>query len=376
MQSLALNNFCFKLFNSLSLGKDENFFISPFSISTALTMAYAGSRAQTATQLKQLLNLNEQLTNDQIFKTNGEYFRVLAEIRGQVELNVANKIFIANDFQLLEEFSKILADSFKSSVQTLDYSRGLEAARAINSFVEKQTVNKIKNLVSPSDLDSLTKLVLVNAIYFKGNWKHQFEKCQTHKDEFYIRNGSTKETEYMSLANKMFQFSNNPEGLKADVCQFLYEGDQVAMTVILPNEGVYIEEVEKQLSADLLRNVLEKPTIETKVLVYLPKFKLEFKTELADALIKLGAPDAFDSMKADFSGISDSSDLFISKVIHQAVVEVNEEGTEAAAATSVIMQKRCMVMVEEFRCNRPFIFLIHEKKSNGILFIGKFMKPE
>ncbi len=168
MESLSLNSFCFKLFNSLSVGQDENFFISPFTISTALTMVYAGARAETASQLRELLSLNREFNQDQIFKISDDYFKILSEVRSDVTLNMANKIYVGKDFELLDRFRQILATSFKSSADELDFSQATEAADTINSYVEQQTMNMIKNLIGPNDLNALTKLVLISAIYFKG----------------------------------------------------------------------------------------------------------------------------------------------------------------------------------------------------------------
>lgn len=380
IDSTSLNSFCFKLFSSLSAGNDENFFISPFSISTALTMTYAGARAETASQLKELLHLTN-FKDEELFKLNKEYMNLLIDLNKNegTKLNIANKIFIGKKFEILEKFEKTLIKSFKSGSEKLDFSFTTEAAKSINSFVENETENKIKNLVQPNDLTDLTKLVLINAIYFKGDWKNQFDECQTHKDDFYLNDGSSKKIEMMSLNNKKFQFKRNPANIKANTCEFLYKGNGLAMTIILPNDGVYLNEIESQLNADVLKNVLQAPVLDSSVNVLMPKFKLEFKKELASTLAKLGAPNAFDTDKADFSGLSNEDGIFISKVIHQAVVEVNEKGTEAAAATAVMMMKRCALVMdipEEFICNRPFLFLIHEKKGNGVLFMGKFMRPE
>lgn len=378
MQSLSLNTFCFKLFANLSSGTDDNFFISPFSISTALTMAYFGAHTETASQLKQLLHLSE-LSNDQILASNQVYLKYLESINNAVSLNTANKMFIANDFQLLDEFKTTLTNTFRSDSQLVDFSQSSQAAKTINLYVEEKTEKKIQNLIQPDDLNSLTKLVLINAIYFKGNWKHQFNKHQTHVDSFYLRDGSVKKVEMMTLSNKKFQLKEKPAGLKAKTCEFLYKGDQIAMTVILPDKEVNIESIESQVNSDLLNKVFQTPTLDSNVNVMMPKFKIEYKSELAEILTKLGATHAFDSSKADFSKMTQEKGVFISKVIHQAVVEVNEEGTEAAAATAVTMMKRsalAMDFPEEFICDRPFLFVIHDKKSNGVLFMGKYMKPE
>lgn len=324
-------------------------------------------------------------------------------IHGGVTLKAANKIFVAGNLNLHEEFNSVMSRTFGSMSEQLDFSQSKQSAQSINSFVEEKTNKLVQDLIQPSDLDSLTRLVLVNAVYFKGDWKQPFDRGQTYSETFFSRNGVTIETEMMSITNKKFMLKNNPAGIRARTCELLYEEEKVAMTVILPDEGVHIEEIEAQLvTGNVLSGVLSQPEISKLVNVFIPKFKIEFRTEvyqsvinyqmliiflliydlndfkLSDSIIKMRAPYAFDSTKADFSGMASEPGLFISKVVHKAVVDVNEEGTEAAAATGVVMMKRSLVMMEppeDFRCNRPFLFVIHEKQSNGILFIGKYMKP-
>lgn len=377
MHSLSSNSLCFKLFNSLSSSEDGNFIISPVSIWTALMMVYSGARKETAFELKQLLNI-DHLSDENIFDLNQKYIKQFEVINGQVDLSIANRLFVANNFNLLDDFESLLAKYFESEAQNLNFSNPVESAEIINSFVELKTKNKIKNLIDPELLDSLTKLVLINAVYFKGNWKHKFEKCETQEENFFLKNGLIKKVQMMTSLTKKFSLKINPAGLKAKTCEFPYEGDQISMTIILPNEESNINEVEAQLNTDALENILDAhDTVPVRVEVHVPKFKLEFKTELSQMLIKMGASSAFSADNSDFTRISkDARNLHISNVLHKAVIEVNEVGTEAAAATAVIMRKRCVEFPEEFKCNRPFIFLIHEKKGNNVLFIGKYMNPE
>lgn len=379
-----LNQFCFKLFNTLSQKKDENFFISPLSISTALTMAYSGANSATADQLKETLCLNDQSKED-IYKLNQEYLTLLHEsLSDQVALKIGNRVFQNQGFPLNPEFSQNLQKYFRSDAQLVDFGDNVKAAAEINDWVLNQTANKIKDLVGPDALDSLTRLVLVNAIYFKGNWMHKFKESNTEKADFFLKDGKTTvKVDMMKLTDKKFRYKRNPADLKACTCEFPYAGETVSMTIILPHEGVNIEEVESELNEKVLAEVLHRVPMPGPVPIhaYIPKFKMEYKQELSQCLKTLGATDAFDQDKADFSLISPSPEaLYVSQVIHQAVVELNEQGTEAAAATAVVMKMRCMVMdfnppPEKFECNRPFLFVIHETNSNGILFMGKYMCP-
>lgn len=372
-----INQFSFKLFEKLSKTKNENFFISPFSITTCLNMVLAGADTETANQLKTALNLND-LSSEQIFEMNHEYLLNLDKnLSDDVALNIANKIFQQDKFNLLDTYTNNLKKHFRSCSQSVNFVESEKSAKIINDWVEEETNKKIKNLISPDILDDLTRLVLINAIYFKAKWSHQFKKENTQKDDFFLKDGKASKVDMMKLTDKKFRFKMNPGGLKARSCELPYAGNSAAMTIILPHEEISIDEVESELNAEVLDKVFEhEPIPLLPVHVYLPSFKLEYKAELSDCLKSLGVTNAFDN-NADFSLMSNESrGLCISNVIHQAVVEVNEEGTEAAAATAAVMMKRSMpIPPEEFRCNRPFIFVIHEKETNGILFMGKFMAP-
>lgn len=377
-----LNEFSFKLFESLSKSKDDNFFISPLSISTALTMCFAGANANTADQLQAGLCLSN-LSKDEVFSMNRDFFASLQKILGtEVSLKTANKVFQHHRHPLLSKYLEDLKNHFASDAKALNFSDSASSAKDINDWVLAETEGKISDLVSPSDLDDLTRLVLVNAIYFKGNWSNKFDKALTYKEDFIMRDGSSVKVDMMKITNKKFRYKMNPAGLSACTCEFPYGDKSTAMTIILPHEGDDIAKLESQITAEKLAEVFEYPPMPGPVPIhaYIPKFKMEFGMELSDCLKSFGVTDAFDECKADFRLMTDDyKGLVISKVIHQSVVEVNEEGAEAAAATAVVMMKRCAIAFspppEEFKCNRPFLFVIHETQNNGILFMGKFMKP-
>lgn len=240
--------------------------------------------------------------------------------------------------------------------------------------------DKIKNLISPDSLNSLVRMVLVNAIYFKGKWLQEFDKKNTQKKIFNAIDGTTQNVDMMHLNGKKFPYYWHPGGIEANTCQFEYVGKKIALTIILPEPEKTLAQIEAQLTPEILNDILSTQMSPEKVNVQMPKFKLEYKTELSKPFKELGATLPFDQDKADFTGINSSpSGLYISKVVHQAVVDINEEGTEAAAATGVIMMTRCAMVVNEpreFICDRPFLFVIHEKTHNTVLFIGKYAKPE
>lgn len=375
--SSSHNNFAFHLYEKIGRGKDENVFVSPYSIVSALSMCFAGARKNTEQQLKKVLHyLN--LSNEDVHKGNALLMKKLGQLPG-VTLNVANKLYPNVGFKVEKDFIEILGKHYNSEIQQVDYTKAAEAAKTINDWVALQTKDKIKDLVPESVINDLVRLILVNAIYFKGNWLNKFNKEKTRKEPFHLQDGTSKEVDMMVMLDKKFRLLISPENLKASVCRFPYEGNNLSMTIILPHEGIKINEVEASLNAELLNTILTQPVFEGKVHVYIPKFKFEKSQELSDILKEMGASDAFDEARADFTGINkDPSGLYISKVIHKAVVEVNEEGTEAAAATAVIMMTRCARIEpppEEFKCDRPFIFLIHDNQDNTVLFLGKYSKP-
>lgn len=376
--SKTLNQFSYKLYNLLAKDKNENFFISPYSISTALSMCYFGAQNETATQLRKLLHL-ETLNDQEILELNKTYISHLNDLGKDISLNTANKIYPLIGFNVKQEFIDSLGKNFFAEVQELDFSKNKESAKTINDWVSQKTVNKVNDLIDPSLLDADTRLVLVNAIYFKGNWLNRFDSAQTYKEDFHLGDGTTQKVDMMKLLDKKFVFKMNPCGLRARTCEFPYIGKRIAMTIILPHDNITLNDLESQLNMENLGEVLSHVPVDGKVFVYIPKFKVEYKSELSDELIKLGVTKPFDENEAEFSKITDNwRKLCISKVIHQAVVEVNEEGTEAAAASAVVMMKRMAIREfppEEFKCNRPFLFIIHDKLHGGILFMGKYTKP-
>lgn len=371
----SLNGFAIKLFNKLS--KNENFFISPYSISTALTMCLQGAKSETAQQLKDLLNLTN-MTNEDILKLNSELTTCINTRLGKdVVLNTANKIYPNKGFELEKNFVDAIEKNFHGEVEQLDYVQAAASAKTINDWVSGKTNEKIKNLVPEDSINSSIKLILVNAIYFKGNWLVKFNSAETVKEDFNCADGTKVKVDMMKLSGKKFRILDNVLGISGQACTFPYGGGIVAMTIFLPNENVSLSVMEKELTAEKLKEILEIEIGKDKVNVSLPKFKLEYSTELSENLKQLGATHAFDSTKADFTGINSVNDgLHISKVLHKAFIEVNEEGCEAAAATAVMMMKRCAFEEpHEFNCNRPFLFAIHDTVHNNVLFFGKYVKP-
>jgi len=371
-----LNQFAFKLYDRLTMGNDDSFFISPYSILVTLSMALAGARDKTADEFRKVLDvagINDEHFND-LYR---EFDMHLKKLDKEVTLLMANKLFLNSEYQVKKSFADTFEKNYDSKSEHLDFSKPGNAAKAINDWVAEQTRHKICELVTPNVLSKETSLLLVNAIYYKGNWKHKFNKSETYKEDFKLVDGTSKKVDMMKLTQSM-NLRNNPQGLRAMVGEFPYVGNEMVMTIILPDKGVTMNELEKQLSADLISNLLKSPaTYSHEVTILLPKFKLEYKTKLSEHLKRIGIRHAFDQTKADFGNMVETPpQIHISELFHTAVVDVNEEGSEAAASTAVEMMAVAYTPPVEFKCDRPFVFLITENKTHGILFMGKYMKPE
>ena len=247
----------------------------------------------------------------------------------------------------------------------------------INNWVAEKTNNKITEIVPADALDDLTRLVLVNAIYFKGHWLKKFSINSTNDDYFHISPNESVKVKMMHTKAK-FYYGESSE-LKCQVIELPYAGENLSMFILLPDqESTQLSKFEQKLTSDDLVNIKDKfPMSLLEVSLWLPKFSLDEKLSLADMLAGMGMKDLFAEGLADLSGMDGSKNLYVSKVLHRAVVEVNEEGTEAAAATAVVMMYRSAIIQKEinFRANRPFLFFIQDKATRSILFLGRLAKP-
>ena len=241
-------------------------------------MCFAGAKGETAKELKSLLNF-DNFTDEEVMNIKRDYITHLNNLNGEIALHTANKIYPSINTQVKPEFVSLIENNFKSEVQALDFSRNEESAETINQWVSNKTKDKIKELIAPDTLDRDTGMVLVNAIYFKGNWLNRFYSELTLENDFYLANGATQTVEMMTTIQK-FIFKRDPTGLKALTCQFPYIGDSVAMTIILPHKGVQLSEIENKLNEEILKNVLLSNVEKTLVEIDIPKFKFEFKIEV------------------------------------------------------------------------------------------------
>ncbi|MCL5773261.1 MAG: serpin family protein [Firmicutes bacterium] len=362
----ANNQFAFDLYFKLK-DKEDNIFFSPWSISSALVMTYEGARGKTAQEMQSVLHFPKddgirrasfKEINDRINKKDKKY-----------KLSTANALWAQQAYPFLPEYKNLIQQYYGGKITNLDFIKDAEKSRKIiNTWVEQQTNNKIKNLIPPDILGPLTRLVITNAIYFKGNWLKQFDRKNTAKDNFRISKSRNAKVQMMSLTDERFNYGETEE---LQIIELPYADKELSMLILLP-KGDNLKIMEKLLEPKKL-NELRSSLLEEKVDVYLPRFKLETKYEMADALKKMGMMTPF-SGKADFSGIS-KKQLLIDNVIHKAFVEVNEEGTEAAAATGVVMLGAGAIRIPVFRADHPFIFIIQETKTGNILFMGRVVDP-
>jgi serpin B len=374
IESLAGGNtaFAVDLYARLKTA-DGNLFFSPYSISTCLAMTYAGARGDTAAQTARTLHFD---TNQlQLAASFGELQKQLnseQEKKG-IELNIANGLWGQKDHLFLPAFLDIAKQSYGATLKQVDFRTHADTARTeINDWVDHKTKGKITDLIQPGVLDPATRLVLVNAIYFKGSWAREFDKHSTTKAPFTVTPNQKPEVPLMNLTDD-FKYAD-VDGLQ--LLELPYVGDDLSMVVLLPREPDGLKGVEDLLNPQTLDRWLAQAR-EQKVAVSLPKFKMSAQFSLAKPLAEMGMTDAF-SPNANFSGMDGERDLFISAVVHKAFVDVNEEGTEAAAATGVVMRMNAVMMPRPtpiFRADHPFIFLIRDTRSGSILFLGRLVDP-
>ncbi|RLE37994.1 serpin family protein [Candidatus Woesearchaeota archaeon] len=368
----ANNQFAFDLYSQFKEeSKDENIFFSPYSISVALTMTYEGARGKTAEEMQSVLHIPE---NANLRRAN--FAKIINEINKEdkkYKLHTANALWPRIDFRLLEEYQNTIDTYYGGKVTRLDYAREAEKSRQIiNSWVEDKTEDKIKDLIPPGILNPDTVLVLTNAIYFKGTWVLQFDPKDTRDEDFTTSAGQTVKVPMMRLTGEDAEF-NYVETDEVQILEMPYEGEDLSMLIILPKEN-NLEKIEESITPEKLsewKNILKKQRVD----IFIPKFKFETKYFMVDTLKKMGMVSAFNAPPADFSGMDGTKNLKIQNVIHQAFVEVNEEGTEIAAATAVIVGRESVQITPVFRADHPFIFIIQQKDTGNILFLGRVSDP-
>uniref|UniRef100_A0A673VRX3 Leukocyte elastase inhibitor n=1 Tax=Salmo trutta TaxID=8032 RepID=A0A673VRX3_SALTR len=379
MASLSSSNtaFALELYRTLGQTNTGNVFISPFSISSALAMVYLGAKGDTAAQMAKVLSFN--LTKDvhTDFQTlNGD----INSPSASYILKLANRLYGEKTCNFLTEFLESTHKFYHADMKAVDFLGAAEETRGqINGWVEQQTANKIKDLLKPGTVSVMTRLALVNAIYFKGNWLNRFDQKDTKEMPFKLNQNESKPVQMMHQMKK-FPFNYVPD-YNLQIVELPYVDGELSMFVLLPEEATDgsdpLVKLERELTMEKLDEWTSRDNMDTgtEVIVHLPKFKLEEDYELNEPLTQLGMKDVFEGGRADLSGMNGEGGLFLSTVAHKAFVEVNEEGTEAAAATAGIISF-CMIREEHFTADHPFLFFIRHNKSKSILFLGRFSSPQ
>ncbi|KAM7390751.1 hypothetical protein PAMA_008782 [Pampus argenteus] len=430
-QSKANTTFSLALLKKLSDDDNTaNIFFSPFSISSALAMVLLGARGNTATQMSEVLSfieaeqpkqteaeetpmqsamqskmqsqmqarmqmrmqiqrssrlpqyllkcLKPQNVQDDVHTSFSQLLSELNKPDAPYALSLANRLYGEQSYQFVEEFLAETRKHYNAELESVDFKTSAEAARVnINSWVEKNTQGKIKDLLVQDVVDDMTRLVLVNAVYFKGNWNMQFMEDFTDDAQFRINKSDTKPVKMMCQESK-FPLASIPEA-NCQILEMPYKGKDLSMLIFLPNDieddATGLEKLEKQLNYEKFTEWTHPDMMsETEVEVKVPRFKMEETYDLKDVLTSMGMVDAFDETTSDFSGMSPANDLVLSKVVHKAFVEVNEEGTEAAAATGAVMAN--VMMPPTFTADHPFLFFIRHNSSMSVLFAGRYCSPE
>jgi serpin B len=362
----ANNKFALQLYGELSKA-DGNIFYSPYSISSALAMTYEGAKGKTADEIKSVFHFPE----NSILRPNfAAIYNSINEGAKDYELRTGNALWVQYDYPLLDDYTERVERYYGGRAANLDFVNEQEKSReTINNFIEEQTNNKIKELIPEGVINEMTRLILTNAIYFKGTWEWEFDKSKTRQENFKITPSNSVKVPMMYMKPKKAKF-NYAETEELQILELPYKGDKISMLILLPKENL---EALKPLTLEKLKR-WKSQMRETKLDgIYLPKFEFDAKYFMNDVLSKLGMPTAF-SGEADFSGMSGKKDLYISSVIHQAYVKVDEKGTEAAAATAVTVIT-AMPISKIFRADHPFIFIIQDKETGNILFMGRVVNP-
>ena len=367
--------FAFDLYQALK-EKDGNLFYSPHSISVALAMTYAGARSDTAEQMADTL---EFLLEQERLHPAFNWLDAELASRGEgaqgkdgegFRLNIVNAIWGQKDYSFLTEFLDVLAENYGAGLRILDFMNEAEKSRlAINDWVSDQTEDRIKDLIPEGAIDALTRLVLTNAIYFNAAWAYPFDEDVTANGAFYLLDGG-QVTVPMMRQTESFGYTEG-EGYQA--VELLYDGDELSMVVLLPASGnfeAFEEGLQDQKVSDIIGDL--QPA---QVVLTMPKFEFDSEFSLKNTLADMGMPIAF-SEAADFSGMTGTRDLCISEVLHKAFVSVDEAGTEAAAATAVIVGETSVPAEPvEVTIDRPFIFLIRDIETGAVLFVGRVLNP-
>ncbi len=370
--SRDINKFSVDLYKKL-IAEDKNALFSPLSISTAFGLAQQGAAGKTSEEMREALRLS--VPRDQLAGAYAQLLNSLNEREADnaFKLHNANAIWVLKDYPIKEAFAEVAKTSFAAKAEHLPFqSQPQQSAERINSWIAEQTAGKITDLIPASAINDLTRLILTNAVYFKGTWQSQFKKPATSPRKFHQLKGEAVEVPTMHQTAQ-FRYTENEA---VQVLEMRYKKCDLAMLILLPKTKDGLPALEMTLSEEQIRSLIKKLK-PRRLEVAMPKFKLETKYGLSEAMQAMGMNRAFTPGAADFSGITDKEELFISAAVHKAYVDVDEEGTEAAAATGLMMQTTSALVAPptQFIADHPFIFMIRDTRAEVILFIGRLLDP-
>jgi serpin B len=366
------NAFAVDLYGQLRQ-QSGNLFFSPASISTAFAMAYAGASGSTAHEMAATLHFT--LPPDRLHPAMGKLLGEMNAPHAGYQLRVADALWAEQDESFLDSYLKLTEADYGAGFRKVDFKHAPEAVRAtINQWVADQTADKIKDLLPSGAVSLATRLVLTNAIYFKGDWQSQFDKARTAQEDFHLSAAQAVKAPLMHLEGRFNYFN----GVTFQVLEIPYKTGDLSMIVLLPNDAGGLPALEQSLTAASAQQWLGQLRGGGKVILTLPKFKMTERFELNSILGALGMRQSFENGVADFSAMTGKRDFCISAAIHKAYIDVNEEGTEAAAATGIVMRPMAMAREQPpivFRADHPFLFMIRDNRSGGILFLGRLTDP-
>lgn len=379
--ALVTNNsaFAIDLYGKLSAAEKGNIFLSPFSVSNSIAIAYAGARGATQTEIATALKFS--LNHGEIIPVFGQLHSRLNQLQGNgnIRLDIANSIWPQKGYELLTEYKDLLKTDDTIVINSLDYGKDPEQAKeTINKWVSQSTKNKISEIIPPNLLNAETRLIIANAIYFKADWEQKFKPSLTRDLEFFPSPGTSMKTRMMNLKASF----NYTEVGPLQILEMPYVGNELSMVIILPKDIDGFRQVDKTLSAENIK-IWKEQMVPTEIMVYIPKFEMTSTFFLAETLTSMGMVEAFSRQKADFTGISarTGQPLFLSSVIHKSFIEVSEEGSEASGATAIDMTtmghspRTPKVNLPQFKADHPFLFIIQERQTGSILFIGRLLMP-
>ncbi len=385
--SMTNVDFAVTMFQKL-IADEENIIFSPFSLYLALNMTLAGAESTTEDAILQALMLKNRedviLPEESVHRTmNNHLFQIRDSEDANIgnkkadafQLNIANSMWCQSDFEFEDEFLDTLALYYDAGVYTVDFKTDPDGSRkAVNDWVEKETEEKIKDILPPNSVDTLTRLILANALYFNGSWDTPFERYNTEKAPFYRLDGSEVSVDMMSISGESYPYYWNES---YQIVTLPYISSDFSMMVIVPDQGTF-EEFEENLSGEWLYEMLDEPSYRP-VDLSIPKFDFDYQFNATQVLSEMGMAEAFDPMEADFSGITKEESLVITSVLHKATISVDENGTEAAAATTIMFglgsappdpNEPVQLIID-----RPFVFLIQHEPTGTILFMGHVLEP-